>query len=795
MVEPMNPHYSFENGPTIYDEEATTALKLCAKTAGKMNETVQAFNTLETATGNHLSGQDEAIRKMNEETMPENVRSEVQRHIDEGDFDQAISDYAGELDKRVDNLLGSVQEGTTTLDAELIDIRLMQDGTVADTAGNAVRGAWKYTPRIPQLFINTDPVLNFDTVAGTVSTEKSFFAGYGLARHTVGKFSVPVLTDTNVQILAYNTKTKSVACIKEADYDRGTQVIICYFCYSTITNGVSCSLPFAYYINGQRVAVDKEIENARTNGGGETFPGLAQRLHMMDSRVTRKGELFFMGPASGIEFDTVARTLTMRGNSYVVFDKMRYDFQQTVILDFPDTTANTLCLVIDNAYDVDQRAYKVIEYSAWNRYTQILVFVFNQKNLNVPQSNTIMIPYMVDGATYSRYDGGGVSGDSGKVAYVSTSGHNSNSGTLSAPFATIQKAIDSGASTIIVAPGTYKARFVTSEVEKLHILCGWDYFNEETNPKRGKVIIDGSEPLAMSYDAVTGLYKAPYTADTGNMLYRVFVSRELPLSDGGTRSVGYNANLWVRGTEPVKVVPVQTVDEVKASEGPAWSYDGTHVYLKWSDGVPDAVISGNFKSCEVWNCHSLVLEDMVFQYAGTDCLKINKCHNVQLRNCEFNYSGLQNGVYLYNANGRVENCSASYNRNDGFNLHGFGDTTVINCHGRNNYDDGISHHDGCTGSIIGGIWEGNGKGGVASPTHGAKINVSSAILTGNRYGIFADDITGLVTDVDIITVNNCLITGNQTGVYTCYPIIGVNNVLTGNTTDTQVKGVGSFTNH
>lgn len=43
-LKPLHPHYAFENLPTVYDEDAVTALELCARTAGKTNECVEAFN-------------------------------------------------------------------------------------------------------------------------------------------------------------------------------------------------------------------------------------------------------------------------------------------------------------------------------------------------------------------------------------------------------------------------------------------------------------------------------------------------------------------------------------------------------------------------------------------------------------------------------------------------------------------------------------------------------------------------------------------------------------------------------
>lgn len=93
-------HYSLENPATIFDEEAMTALELAARTAGKVNECIKEVNAI-----------------------PEKVAEDVQAHIDNGDFDKAINAYAGDLSAQVNYLIGRVPEGSTTMDAEIIDAR------------------------------------------------------------------------------------------------------------------------------------------------------------------------------------------------------------------------------------------------------------------------------------------------------------------------------------------------------------------------------------------------------------------------------------------------------------------------------------------------------------------------------------------------------------------------------------------------------------------------------------------------------------------------------------------------
>ena len=103
------------------------------------------------------------------------------------------------------------------------------------------------------------------------------------------------------------------------------------------------------------------------------------------------------------------------------------------------------------------------------------------------------------------------------------------------------------------------------------------------------------------------------------------------------------------------------------------------------------------------------------------------------------------GLALQDVNGNIYNCGCynigRYNEpgkdhNDGFNIHGVGTTNFINCWAYNCQDDGISHHDACEGLIDGGEWHHCGKGGIASPTHGAVIDIRNIYSHDNGYGIY-----------------------------------------------------------
>lgn len=144
-------HYSLTNPTTVYDEEAMTALELAGRTAAKVNEAVDAFNNLETNTKNRLSAQDvnisarlntqdTAIRKMSDETMPAAVEAEMQARVNDGTFSKDIDKYMGGLNARVNNLLGSVPEGGTSMDAEVIAARMSSDNVVWQTLESNLRG-------------------------------------------------------------------------------------------------------------------------------------------------------------------------------------------------------------------------------------------------------------------------------------------------------------------------------------------------------------------------------------------------------------------------------------------------------------------------------------------------------------------------------------------------------------------------------------------------------------------------------------------------------------------------------
>ena len=188
---------------------------------------------------------------------------------------------------------------------------------------------------------------------------------------------------------------------------------------------------------------------------------------------------------------------------------------------------------------------------------------------------------------------------------------------------------------------------------------------------------------------------------------------------------------------------------------------------EWDDSVPNrpkAVISGNgtvATAVTIQEAQNVILEDIIITGCTFDGCLINKCQSVSITGCEFSSNG-RNGIVCNYSNGVFRDCVAHDNANDGFNLNYYGDTQFFNCSGYDNGDDGISHHQGCTGLIDGGEWYGNVKGGVASPCHGAKVDVINVYSHNNGFGIYAH--AGIASTSAIgrtFRVWNCVLTNNS----------------------------------
>lgn len=119
------------HNPSFHDCESQTAIEQTARIYGAMNDLIEETNE-------HT----EMINKKIEE-IPSIVTEDVNKHITKGEFDKQINKYIGNLEERVDNLVSNTPEGATSLDAELIDIRVGENGKTYNSSGDSVRSQFE----------------------------------------------------------------------------------------------------------------------------------------------------------------------------------------------------------------------------------------------------------------------------------------------------------------------------------------------------------------------------------------------------------------------------------------------------------------------------------------------------------------------------------------------------------------------------------------------------------------------------------------------------------------------------
>ncbi len=287
---------------------------------------------------------------------------------------------------------------------------------------------------------------------------------------------------------------------------------------------------------------------------------------------------------------------------------------------------------------------------------------------------------------------------------------------------------------------------------------------------------------------VNNIVTVDYTPEEGTHFYKTFVERTEGLIVESNRSY-YNVTIWAfngNKYEAVRLTPFLTLDEVMANDN-SFTYVGGVITINSANYTDFVLASETQYGIAVLENVNVEIHDLKILFARGDCIDVNAGH-VRLHNCEFGYSTTANGLSVQKADCDSYGCKAYYNRNDGFNYHNGGHSTVIECEGFNNFDDGISHHENCTFEINGGMWCNNGKAGIASPTYGAKGRISNAFCQSNHYGIYAD---AEDMESEPIFINGVVVKDNTAGIHSNnYNLNVYNSTITGNGKEHVVNGSG-----
>ena len=127
---------------TLYEKEASSSIALTKEVADKINELIEAYNQLSQMDLEWKQTQEGTIRKA-VVYMKDNLLNSLNDLMvllrDSGFIDERIEFHCDSLKAQLNNLLGTVKEGTTTMDAEIIDGRVSRDDTVYQNIGQHIR--------------------------------------------------------------------------------------------------------------------------------------------------------------------------------------------------------------------------------------------------------------------------------------------------------------------------------------------------------------------------------------------------------------------------------------------------------------------------------------------------------------------------------------------------------------------------------------------------------------------------------------------------------------------------------
>jgi len=364
------------------------------------------------------------------------------------------------------------------------------------------------------------------------------------------------------------------------------------------------------------------------------------------------------------------------------------------------------------------------------------------------------------------------------LCYVSPSGLDTNDGTSTHPFLTIQHAIDAGYTQIMVAPGEYKNQKVDINGKHgISIICNTSQKESnifESHQRQARAKLDNSIDVT-GLTAYNSIFKTALSVDTDSSYYKVFVSKEVdPVYSGSAyygRVTTYNAILW-EITDNIltctRLVPKLSLVECEVTAG-TFFYDGTDLYINPTSGSITGVSykrlnDDNFESISrgfyVRNSTDIYISGIDVQYFPYYDFHANLVSNLTMRDCGFYFTCYGSAAEYQNCNGDMWECNAAKAGADGFGIASGGNTSFYNCNAIYCYDDGISHHDESTGIIDGGIWTYCKKGGV-TPSYGSHVTVKNVVATNNLYGIYWPQSGERITD-GVQYMQNCLAVNNTT---------------------------------
>lgn len=335
---------------------------------------------------------------------------------------------------------------------------------------------------------------------------------------------------------------------------------------------------------------------------------------------------------------------------------------------------------------------------------------------------------------------------SSKVVYVSKNGSDDNKGDKENPFATIQKAIDSNATRILVGQGTYNetldlAQYTQSRLELLNA----DLFGEVIIEKTPTILATKDGNLISGSSVVREMTITGVTAEMRCLVQLGVPYGEISIDERRPEQRGRQTRL--NDTIIKRVKNVSSVTAAIAEIERAYTEDGVYMYYLSGTTMyyarPQAFSASNplVRPTESAKLFKNAPKNMTYiiSKVHTRFLAFNIEHSINsvITDCVSEHSHASGGFLVNGGIGvefvRCEAMGCCYSSTgDGFNAHASGidgynegeptskccTIRLVNCWSHDNNDDGFSDHDRCESNVIGGLYEYNGKGGIV-PSYGS----------------------------------------------------------------------------
>lgn len=378
--------------------------------------------------------------------------------------------------------------------------------------------------------------------------------------------------------------------------------------------------------------------------------------------------------------------------------------------------------------------------------------------------------------------------------FIAPDGNDSNDGlTVNTPKKTVKACVNAGAKRISAKRGVYQQYIQLWNVGELEIFPTDNDLTYAVGEERMPIVFEMTDSIELSsLSAYNSIKRVAYSNSSNTQFDKVFTKQsQPPVIDEGYGS-RYNSTIWLLSDDEktvcIKLKPVLTIAECEA-EVNTFTYVSGYIYINADlTNVSKVVVPTNWDSGLYINgAQKVVLKEVEVRFAGTYNMDLKNCAFFDLYKCACKYTSYGSGFHPFNSNGVMTACYATKNY-DGYGISGYGHTTYVDCVSEFNFDDGMSHHDGTSGTVIGGRYEGNGKGGN-TPAYGAKVNIYGGIYKNNaKYGIgylYASSV-GFASGL----VQGAVMVANPIGlaVNANCPVTAVSCIYKDNTQDKEIKG-------